>query len=228
MAALFVTATGTDIGKTFVTTGIIRALRRRGRAVEALKPVMSGFAMGDAEASDAGILLAALGRSVTAAEIERISPWRFAAPLSPDMAARREGTTIDFEALVDFSRNAVASAEDALLIEGVGGIMVPLDACHMVVDWIAAVGLPALLVAGSYLGTISHTLTALDALVRRGVEVAAIVVSESAASPVGLDETVDTIARFARPVEVLGLPRVFPHDPDSPVFERLGELVSLR
>ncbi len=90
MSAIFITATGTDIGKTFVTAGLIRHLRASGREVDALKPVMTGFDPAHPEASDAGVLLAALGRPVTAAEIARISPWRFSAPLSPDMAARRE------------------------------------------------------------------------------------------------------------------------------------------
>lgn len=225
MASLFVTATGTDIGKSFVTAGIVRELRRQGRAVAALKPVMSGFAMEAAEASDAGILLTALGRSVEPAEIERIAPWRFAAPLSPDMAAAKEGKTIDFEALVRFSRAAITSADDALLIEGVGGVMVPLDDRRTVLDWISAVGAPALLAAGSYLGTISHTLTALDALTRRGIRVSAIVVSESERSPVDLGETVETIARFARPIEVIRLPRLATNRPDDPVFESLARLL---
>jgi dethiobiotin synthetase len=224
MASLFVTATGTDIGKSFVTAGIVRELRRQGRAVAALKPVMSGFVMEAAEMSDAGTLLEALGRPVDPAEIERIAPWRFAAPLSPDMAAAKEGKTIDFEALVRFSRAAIASAEDALLIEGVGGVMVPLDDRRTVLDWIAAIGVPALLVAGSYLGTISHTLTALDALTRRGIGVSAIVVSESEGSSVGLDETVETIARFARPIEVIGLPRLVSGQ-DNAVFGSLAKLL---
>ena len=90
MSAIFITATGTDIGKTFVAAGLIRHLRAAGRSVDALKPVVTGFDPLDAAASDTGVLLSALGRPVTPAEIDRISPWRFRAPLSPDMAARRE------------------------------------------------------------------------------------------------------------------------------------------
>ena len=67
-----------------------------------------------------------------------------------------------------------------MLIEGVGGIMVPLDERHTVLDWMSALRLPVLLVAGSYLGTISHTLTALHVLAQRNLDIAAVVVSESA------------------------------------------------
>lgn len=206
MTAVFVTATGTDVGKTFVTAGLIRELRRQGRSVQALKPVISGFDPIAVGTSDTGVILDALGRDSTSDAIAAISPWRFAAPLSPDMAARRENRSVDFDELLRFCRKATAGL-GTLLIEGVGGIMVPLDDRHTVLDWMDALRLPVLLVAGSYLGTISHTLSALDVLARRGLSVMSIVVSESAASPVDLEETADTIRRFSD-VDVLTLPRL--------------------
>ncbi len=225
MGALFVTATGTDIGKTFVAAGLIGHFRAAGRAVDAIKPVVSGFDPASARTSDPGVLLAALGRSLTSAEIDGISPWRFAAPLSPDLAARREGRAVDFKAVVEFSHRAVAARRDVLLIEGVGGIMVPLDETHTVLDWMTALRLPLLVVAGSYLGTISHTLTALQVLARRNLEIAAVVVSESEGSATPLDDTVATIARFVDPIEVIGLPRLPPGTITHPAFARIAELL---
>src|ERR1019366_3696481 len=87
VSAYFVTSTGTDIGKTFVTAGLIRYLREAGQAVHALKPVVSGYDPSVVETSDPAVLLGALGRPVAADEVERIAPWRFRAPLSPDPAA---------------------------------------------------------------------------------------------------------------------------------------------
>jgi dethiobiotin synthetase len=104
MSAFFVTATGTDIGKTFVTAGLIRHLRRLGHKVDAFKPVLSGFEMGGAAQSDAGQLLAALELDVTLETLDRMAPWRFTAPLSPDMAAAHENRSIDFQALVSACR----------------------------------------------------------------------------------------------------------------------------
>ncbi len=207
MRALFVTSTGTDIGKTFVTAGLIRALRGRGMRVTALKPVVSGFDSATAETSDTGVLLSALGRPRNEEEFSRISPWRFAAPLSPDMAARREGRNIDFDLLVNFSRKAVGEDGDALLIEGVGGIMVPLDKKHTVLDWMTALELPLVVVTGSYLGTISHTLSALDVLRRRGLFVAALVVNETPGSTIALDDTIETISRFTPETHIFSLKR---------------------
>lgn len=207
MSAVFVTATGTDIGKTFVTTGLIRAARNLGRPVDALKPVVSGFDPNDVPASDTGAILDALGRPASTEAIELVSPWRYAAPLSPDMAARRENRFLDFDALLSFCQAGIAAARGTLLIEGVGGIMVPLDDSHTVLDWMAALGLPVLLVAGSYLGTISHTLSALDVLARRGLRVMSVIVSETAGSSVELQETAETIRRFGHGATVATLPR---------------------
>lgn len=225
MTALFVTATGTDIGKTFVTAGLIRALRRAGRTVDAAKPVISGFSMAELTASDTGALLEALGRNLNRREAERISPWRFTAPLSPDMAAEAEGRTIDFDTLLTDSRTRIAANPDVLLIEGVGGIMVPLDARHTVLDWMEALTLPVLLIAGSYLGTISHTLSAVDVLTRRGLKIAALVVSETKGSTVGLEPTIATLRRFVpAEIETFALPRLT--GAGHPVFDRLAGLIA--
>jgi dethiobiotin synthetase len=207
MTAYFVTATGTDIGKTFVTTGLIRALRDGGRKVSALKPVVSGFDVATAAASDPGLLLQALGESVTAETLERLSPWRFAAPLSPDMAAAREGRVIEFDGLVEFCRDAAVRETGTLLIEGVGGVMAPLDTQHTVLDWMRALGYPLIVVAGSYLGTLSHSLTAMEVIARARLRVAALVVNDSGDGAVPLDETIETLRRFAD-APIVALPRV--------------------
>jgi dethiobiotin synthetase len=222
VTAIFVTGTGTDVGKTFLSAALIRHWRSAGHAVAAFKPVVSGFDPASAATSDPGVLLAALGDP--SGKIETLSPWRFTTPLSPDMAAAREGRTLDFEAIVRFSRKAAASA-DRVLIEGIGGVMVPLDERHTVLDWMSALRLPVLLVAGSYLGTISHTLTALRVLVQRNLTVAAVAVSESATPGAPLDETVATIARFADMIEVVGLPRLTVDAHSHPAIARLATLI---
>ena len=211
MSTLFVTATGTDVGKTFVTTRLIAELRAARRSVQALKPVASGFDAADVSASDTGVLLDALGLPATPANLDAVSPWRFAAPLSPDMAAARERRAIPFAELVEFCR--VPRAADVTLIEGIGGVMVPLDAEHTVLDWIAALGAPALLVAGSYLGTLSHTLTALSVLRAAHVALAGVVVSESETSAVGLADTAQALRRWTEPAPLIALPRVTGTEP---------------
>ena len=225
MAAYFVTSTGTDIGKTFVTAALIRYMRESNQPVAALKPIVSGYDSSVAETSDPAVLLAALGRRMSADEVERIAPWRFRAPLAPDLAAAREGRRVDFVELVEFSRAAINGAKGPLFIEGVGGIMVPLDGRRTVLDWMTALDIPLLLIVGGYLGTISHTLTALDVLAQRKLTIAAIVVSESDRDAVALDDTVASIERFSNGVEVVGLPRLPAGITHHPAIARIANLV---
>ena len=190
----FITATGTDLGKTWLTAGVAQAGRAQGRTVRALKPVMSGYDPASHAASDAG----KIGAGVT--------PWFFSAPLSPDLAAAKEGRHIDFAALCDWCQREVAThGDDLLLIEGVGGLMVPIDARHTVRDWIAALDLPVVLVCGTYLGALSHTLSALAALREVGCVPAWLVINESAHSTVTIDDTVASLRPHigALPVQVL-------------------------
>ena len=224
MSAVFVTATGTDIGKTFVAAGLVRHLHTAGEAVWALKPVVSGFDMANLRASDPGVLLEALGHSVSPDCIARISHWRFTAPLSPDMAGARESKEIDFGALVTFCREEISARRGMLIIEGVGGIMVPLDARHTVLDWIAALGIPAILVAGTYLGTLSHTLTAASAMTHAGVKIAALVVNESGDGAVSMDDTVATLGRFLPGIPIATISR----PPAADSFARLTDLIFQR
>jgi dethiobiotin synthetase len=207
MTAYFVTSTGTDIGKTFVTAGLIRALRDAGKKVGALKPIVSGFDLATAALSDPGVLLGALEEPITAEALERLSPWQFAEPLSPDMAAAREGKSVPFDAMVELCRETIAAETGTLFIEGVGGIMVPLDGSHTVLDWMVALRLPLIVVAGGYLGTISHTLTALDVIARAKLDVAALVINDSGDGAVPLEETAATLGRFTK-VPITIIPRV--------------------
>jgi dethiobiotin synthetase len=205
VTAIFITATGTDVGKTFVVAALIRHFRQMGRTVDAIKPVISGYDPAQAAASDVGLLITALGLPFSPESIDRISPWRFRAALSPDLAAKHEGRSIDVDAVIAYCQAAVKGRRDILLIEGVGGIMVPLDERRTILDVMMALRLPLILIAGSYPGTITHTLTALDSLFRRDMNVLATIVSETAGSAMPLEDVVAVIRRFADPV--IGLPR---------------------
>jgi dethiobiotin synthetase len=208
MAALFIAGAGTDVGKTFVAAQLLRALIARGVAVEALKPLVSGFDPADWAGSDPGHLLAALGRPLDAGTLEAISPWRYAAPLSPDMAARLEGRSVDCAAVVDFCRARIAARPNVLvLVEGAGGVMSPVDEATTGLDLMAGIGASVVLIGGSYLGAISHTLTAIEALRSRGLALKAVVVSESLAAGTPFAETAASIGRLSGFSPVIAAPR---------------------
>lgn len=183
MSAYVVTSTGTGVGKTFATCAMLHAARLNGRTARGYKPIISGWDDADGE-SDTANIIRARGSGQT---VDEVSPWRFAAPLSPHRAAALENKEIDFDALLDWSRARIGG-DGLTLIEGVGGVMVPLTNNHTTLDWMAALGLPVILVVGSYLGTISHTLTAMHALRARALSVAALIMSETHGSATTLDE----------------------------------------
>jgi dethiobiotin synthetase len=201
-----VTATGTDVGKTFVACALARELLARGSRLRVIKPVATGFDARRVEQSDSGKLLLAQRLPLTAANLDATTPWRFSAPLSPEMAARRENRSLPFAELVEFCTQRQDA--DLTLIEGIGGIMVPLDAEHTVLDWIERLEPKIVLVAGSYLGTLSHTLTAVASLRARGLDPTAVVISESVEQPVPLAETGEAMRLRLRDVPIIALPRV--------------------
>ena len=212
MPAVFVTASGTDIGKTYVAEALLGQWRASGRTVAVLKPILSGYDPAEAAGSDTGRLLTASGVEITPESIDLVSPWRYVAPLSPDMAAAREGRNVPVDDVIAYCHAAIAEADEvgmSLLIEGIGGVMVPLDETRTIADLIAALGIPAILVGGSYLGSLSHTLTAYEALRSRNVAVDCIIISETPDSDVPLAETRDVLARFVQPAPV----EVMPFDP---------------
>jgi dethiobiotin synthetase len=208
MGVLFVTGSGTEVGKTYVTALLTQQSRASGRAVRALKPVASGLVpVGDPEfdGTDPARLLAAQGLVVSAANVADCTPWRFAAPLAPDMAAAAEGRSLTLEALVRWIGDAVAKTPEPVLVEGVGGVMSPIASDALNIDLIAALRCPAILVCGSYLGAISHALTAIAALRERGIELRCLVLNETAGSSVDFDATRTSLSRFAPDVRIATL-----------------------
>jgi dethiobiotin synthetase len=194
----FIAATGTGIGKTFITAALVRQAKALGHSVAAFKPLISGFDASDPSPSDTALLAQSMQISLTPDAIDEISPWRFKAPLAPSMAARLEGRPIDFLRLVEHSQTVLKGPLDHVLIEGVGGVMVPVDDGRTVLDWIEPLGVDVILVAGSYLGTISHTLTALAVLRNRNIRIAAVVVNQSETETVAFRDTVSEMKSWIR------------------------------
>lgn len=218
----FVTSSGTEIGKTYVTTGLIRALRQAGHPVDALKPLITDFTDATRDGSDTVLILEALGQDVTEQGIGRVSPWRYTAALAPDMAAAREGLTVPYEEVIAYCREAHAALDDetTLIVEGAGGVLVPVDDTRTMRDFMMDLVATPILVVGSYLGTISHTLTALEALNHKGLPPVAIVVSETEGAGIPLEETCAAIQRFIGDVPLIAVPRG-----DQTAFAKLAGLI---
>lgn len=202
----FITSCGTGIGKTLVTATLAYQLAEKGERVAALKPVISGYQKAD-ETNDTAHLLASLALPYDDAHIDSVSPWRFAAPVAPSLAATREARRLSLRELTQFCQ--LIRLADTVLVEGVGGIMVPLNEKETVLDWMAVLGWPVVMVAGSYLGSLSHTLSACEVLKSRGLALQALIVSEPEQSNVDFMDTCHTLKKFVPySKHVVALPRL--------------------
>ena len=175
LRGLFVTGTDTGVGKTEVSCAVISSARAAGLDVGAMKPAESGAA--DGEPGDASRLARAAGGGDPA---ELVCPYRFGPPLAPAVAARLAGVEISLARLVDAART-LSSRHAALLVEGAGGLLVPLTPSATYADLAVALGLPVLLVARAGLGTVNHTALTVEALRARGLAIAGIVLNRTAA-----------------------------------------------
>jgi dethiobiotin synthetase len=195
MKAFFVTATGTDIGKTFITCTMCKHYISKGFKVQAIKPIISGW--NGEEYSDTHLLLESIGVSARKENIDAVSPWRFREALSPNMAARVEGKVIDFDSVVDFCKGAlVTSKADYFFVEAAGGIMSPITDHKTCLDLALALDLPLVLITGTYLGAISHSLTAIKSAMVNGASIHCLIVNESVGSNMTVTEVAATLENF--------------------------------
>jgi dethiobiotin synthetase len=173
---LFVTATDTGVGKTVIASAIANWFHRRGQRVGVCKIAATGCERrGDNLVSeDAESLARAVGWRYS---LETICPIRYAEPLAPAVAAERSGIPLDWS-LLQSSLDTLASQSDLLIVEGVGGVMVPMDDRHMVLDVARCLRLPTVVVARAGLGTINHTLLTVSALRDAGVPVTGVVLNQ--------------------------------------------------
>jgi dethiobiotin synthetase len=214
---LFVTATDTGVGKTVLSAALLAAMAAAGKPVRAFKPVVTGLedpqeiaARGDWPA-DHELLAAGAGMAP-----EEVSPLRYGPAVSPHLAAELAGESIEPHALLAAVAETAASAaettaggmQQTLIVEGVGGLLVPLREDYSVCDFAVALGLPVLIAARPGLGTINHTLLTLRVARDAGLEVRAVVMTPWPGAPTVLERSNrDTVARVGE-VEVHMLPRV--------------------
>ncbi len=168
---LFVTGTGTEVGKTVVAAVLAHDLRRQGHPVAVFKPAVTG--LDDPGEADHHLLRRAAGSEQSD---EEIAPYRYGPPASPHLAAAQAGEEIEPERLRQAAREAAAGAE-RLICEGVGGLLVPLSRSYLVRDLALDLALPLVIAASPGLGTINHTLLTIEVARSAGLEVAAVVMT---------------------------------------------------
>jgi dethiobiotin synthetase len=202
---VFVTGTDTGVGKSVVAAAICAGLAAQGRRVAAFKPVVTGLDEPPGAWPPDHELLA----SVTGQEPSAVAPWQFGPAASPHLAAELDGVVLEPSELLDAARRTGALA-DALVCEGVGGLMVPITPGYLVRDFALDLRMPLVVASRPGLGTINHTLLTLEAARAAGLELLAVVMTPWPDAPSALERSNrDTVERLGG-VPVVTLPQCTP------------------
>jgi dethiobiotin synthetase len=235
---VFVTGTGTEVGKTVVAAAIARTLVEEGKRVAVFKPAVTGLdelAADGPKGSTAGDLSARRRSNVADHDLLRlaagseqtddeIAPYRYGPPMSPHLAAELACKEIEPERLLSAARTTAATA-DVLVCEGVGGLLVPLAQDYLVRDLAVDLGLPLVVVAAPGLGTINHTLLTIEAARSADLGVRAVVLTPWPEEPSAIEESNrETITVLGR-VEVETLPHLDLAEPGT--WPGCGDLPAL-
>lgn len=172
---IFIAGTDTGVGKTYIAAGIAGELRSRGIDVGVMKPAETGCRTrsGRLVPVDAARLMQSAG---VRDSLALVNPYRFRKPLAPSVAAAMEGRSIRIEGIVK-AYQTLAARHDCMIVEGAGGVMVPLRDGYLFLDLMKRLGLPVVIVARPGLGTINHTLLTIEALSKKRVPVSGIVIN---------------------------------------------------
>jgi dethiobiotin synthetase len=207
MRGIFVTGTGTEVGKSVLAAAICAALVARGRSVAAFKPVVTGLDEPPGPfGRDHELLARAAGGQ---RRPEEVAPYRFGPPVSPHLAAEAAGVAVEPARLVALARAAAGTA-DVLVTEGVGGLLVPLTPGYLVRDLAVDLALPLVVAAHTGLGTINHTLLTVEAARSGGLTVAAVVMTPWPDEPRAIESSNRAIVERLGGVPVHGLPATDP------------------
>jgi len=202
---IFVTGTDTGVGKTLVAAALARHLHHHGLDVGVMKPAETGVSDPARPGTDATLLQWAAGSTD---DPELIAPYRLRAPLAPSLAAEAESVRIDLSHLVATARS-LSSRHDFTLIEGAGGLMVPLAGGLLVADLVLQLDLPLLIVCRAGLGTINHTLLTVHAARTMGIPLAGFIINGMPPQPDAAEAMAPHHLASLASADLLGvLPRV--------------------
>lgn len=203
---IFITGTDTGVGKTYVAEGLIQELRDAGVDVGIMKPAETGCRTRDGRLVPADALRLKKFSGVRDS-LELVNPYRFAHALAPSVAAKLAGKTVNPARIIN-SFQVLSRRHDFMIVEGAGGIMVPLSGKYLYLDLVEALRLPVVIVARPGLGTINHTLLTISAIKKRQLKIAGVVINYAKDRKRGLAEkTSPSVLEEISGVKILGIVR---------------------
>ena len=175
---IFITSTGTNIGKTYCTVEILKEMLHRKVLFNAYKPILSGFDIYNIKDSDSYKILKTNNKEPKIEDIKEISPWLFEKPIAPSIAAKKENKSLKYNDVLEWclkkSDNNIIN-----IFEGAGGLLVPIEKIKTLLDLMKDLNSKVVLVVGNYLGSVSHTLSAIQNLQHANLQIINIIINEN-------------------------------------------------
>ena len=175
---IFITSTGTNIGKTYCTVEILKEMLNRKVLFNVYKPILSGFDIHNIKDSDSYKILKIKNKEPEIEDIKEISPWLFEKPLAPSIAAKKENKSLKYNDVLEWclkkSDNNIIN-----IFEGAGGLLVPIEKIKTLLDLMKDLNSKVVLVVGNYLGSVSHTLSAIHNLQNANLQIINIIINEN-------------------------------------------------
>ena len=175
---IFITSTGTNIGKTYCTVEILKEMLHRKVLFNAYKPILSGFDIYNIKDSDSYKILKINNKEPEIEDIKKISPWLFEKPLAPSIAAKKENKSLKYNDVLEWclkkSDNNIIN-----IFEGAGGLLVPIEKIKTLLDLMKDLNSKVVLVVGNYLGSVSHTLSAIQNLQHANLQIINIIINKN-------------------------------------------------
>ena len=190
--SFFITSTGTNIGKTYCAVEIIKALIKKKIEVNPFKPILSGFNFRKIEESDSYKILRTIKKDIDIKDIKSITPWLFNNAMAPSLAAEKENKNLDYNQVFNWCLDKINyknNKNSINIIEGAGGILVPIEKEKTIFDLIVDLRIPVILVVGNYLGSVSHTLSVIKNIQISKINIINIIINQNNNCDLDIDDT---------------------------------------
>lgn len=190
--SFFITSTGTNIGKTYCAVEIIKALIKKKIEVNPFKPILSGFNFRKIEESDSYKILRTIKKDIDIKDIKSITPWLFNNAMAPSLAAEKENKNLDYNQVFNWCLDKINyknNKNSINIIEGAGGILVPIEKEKTILDLIIDLRIPVILVVGNYLGSVSHTLSVIKNIQISKINIINIIINQNNNCDLDIDDT---------------------------------------
>ena len=190
--SFFITSTGTNIGKTYCTIEIIKSLIKKKIEVNPFKPILSGFNSKKIEQSDSYKILRTIKKNIDIKDIKSMTPWLFNNAIAPSLAAEKENKNLEYNQVLNWCLDKINyknNKNSINIIEGAGGILVPIEKEKTILDLIVDLRIPVILVVGNYLGSVSHTLSVVKNIQFSKLNIINIIINQNNDCDLDIDDT---------------------------------------